>query len=142
VNSCFNCPDVELMATRSLAARAPKNLPAELRTNRASCIDMCTSSKTMETNRCGRVAAFSAAGSTFDEAPSAATEARRVSLRAASVSTLKEEIVWSFRLSTSWKSSFLRFGTTLPLASRTTTRTSTRFTRTLNVVGVSRLATS
>ena len=40
------------------------------------------------------------------------------------------------------KSSRCRFSTTLPCASRTTTLTSTRLTRTLNVAGVSRVSTS
>src|SRR5882762_10327188 len=58
------------------------------------------------------------------------------------VSVLKVEITCGLRLSESWKSSFLRLVTICPLASRTTTRTKTRFTRTRNVGGVSRVETS
>src|SRR5882757_6373989 len=58
------------------------------------------------------------------------------------VSVLKVEITCGLRLSESWKSSFLRLVTICPLALRTTTRTKTRFTRTRNVGGVSRVETS
>src|SRR5258705_4531739 len=58
------------------------------------------------------------------------------------VSVLNVEITCGLRLSESWKSSFLRLGTICPLLSRTTTRTKTRFTRTRNVGGVSRVETS
>src|SRR6266404_792839 len=58
------------------------------------------------------------------------------------VSVLKVEITCGLRLSESWKSSFLRLVTICPLASRTTARTKTRFTRTRNVGGVSRVETS
>src|ERR1700756_1020571 len=51
-------------------------------------------------------------------------------------------MVCGLRLSKSWKSSFFKLSMTLPLWSRTTTRTSTRFTRTLKVAAESRVTTS
>src|SRR4030095_14084903 len=63
-------------------------------------------------------------------------------MRDAGVSTLKLEMVCGLRLSKSRKSSFFKFSTTLPLSSRTTTRTKTMFTRTLKVVAESRVTTS
>src|SRR5260370_40375304 len=60
----------------------------------------------------------------------------------AGVSRLNVEIFCGLRLSKSWKSSFLRFSTTLPFWSRTTTRSKTKFTRTLKEVAEARVTTS
>src|SRR5215467_42666 len=67
VKSCVSWPEVELIETRSLGAKALKKRVAESLTNTVSSMDMCTSSKTMETNRCGNAAAFTAAGSASAE---------------------------------------------------------------------------
>src|SRR5712664_75504 len=142
VNSWSNCPEVVFTDTRSLCASEPKKRVAELRTNVASSIERWTSSKTMDTNRWGKTTAFPAMGSALDEYPVAPGEVTAEAVRVSGVSRLKDEIVCSFRSSNSRKSSFFSPLTTLPLASRTTTRTSTRLTLTLNVVGVSRLDTS
>src|SRR5580693_9024473 len=101
------------------------------------------SSKTTATKRCG-----SAPGFTADASGAASAEVVVVAGAAggmaweSGVSTLKLEITCGLRLSATAKSSFFKLGTTLPWASRTTTRTSTRLTRTLKVAGVSWVETS
>src|SRR5690349_14076377 len=67
VKSCVSWPDVVFIETRSLGASALKNRVAESRTKTASCMDMWTSSKTMETNLCGSAVAFTAVGSASEE---------------------------------------------------------------------------
>lgn len=55
---------------------------------------------------------------------------------------LNVETICALRLSEIWKSSFFKPVTALPWPSRTTTRTKTKLTRTLNVAGLSRVDTS
>jgi len=57
-------------------------------------MDMWTSSKTMDTNRCGKTVAFPAIASVLEEYPSeVAGAATAEAVRASGVSMLNEEIV-------------------------------------------------
>src|SRR5215472_2080152 len=93
VKSWANWPDVVLIATRSLGAKAPKKRVAESRTNTASCIDMWTSSKTMETKRCGKTAAFPAMTSALEDSPSVVEELIADAVCDWGVSMLNDEMV-------------------------------------------------
>src|SRR5882762_9018981 len=131
------------MATRSVGASDASNRVAALRTHTVSSISMSVSSNTTATKRWGK-AAMAAAESpeSFSSASSWGALVVASTLCDSGVSVLNVEITCGLRLSESWKSSFLRLGTICPLLSRTTTRTKTRFTRTRNVGGVSRVETS
>src|SRR5215813_7372123 len=95
----------------------------------------------MLTKRCGTAGA-GVPGVEPEESPVVLSAAVTGIGLAAGVSMLKKEITWGLRLSVSAKSSLCRFWTTLPVESRTTTRTRTRLTRTRKVAGVSWVATS
>ena len=60
------------MATRSEGARAPNNLVAASRTTVVSSMDMCTSSNSTATNRCGNFLAAACASSGVTAASSLA----------------------------------------------------------------------
>src|SRR5579859_850641 len=129
------------MPTRSVGAKEEKRRVAALRTHVVSSTSMSMSSKTTATKRWGK-AAMAVAESSGGLVPGAAGGVVDATLCDSGVSVLKVEMAWDLRLSESWKSSFLRLVTTLPLLSRTTTRTRTKFTRTRKVGGVSRAETS
>src|ERR1700733_7897386 len=102
------------------------------RTCARSPLSMCRSSKRYATNRVG-MAAEPLPGS------SALAWIWAASLAAFSpaLSTENREMDCSFPLSKSWKSSLVRVPIAWPFRSRTTTGTTTRFTRVLKVVFVS-----
>src|SRR5215472_12288215 len=93
VKSWVNWPEVVLTATRSLGARALKKRVAESRTNTASCTDMWTSSKTMETKRCGKTAAFPAMTSALEDSTSVVEELIADAVCDWGVSMLNDEMV-------------------------------------------------
>src|SRR5882762_646570 len=129
------------MPTRSEGAMESNTLPAAIRTLTASPIARLRSSNNKDTNRCGRTTPGVRSGSAAGASGLSETETTETGCEPG-VSMLKVEMVCGLRLSDSTKSSFFKFSTTLPCSSRTTTRTSTRFTRTLNVVEESLVTTS
>ena len=100
VKSWVCSPEVVYMPTRSDGASAPNNRVAAFRTERASCMDILTSSKTKETKRCGSTAVFTGAVS-----PAVSMEGVGLAtgwiFSDSGVSTLKVEITWGLRLSKS-----------------------------------------
>jgi len=121
------------MEMRSPSPIAANSFVAACRESMASCVERLRSSKNSVTNLCGSSVAFSGAPSEVGSGESSFT----VGTWEAEVSIEKLEMIWGLRSSTSWKSSFFRLETTLPSLSRTTTRTRTKLTRTLNVAGAS-----
>src|SRR5580704_12272435 len=131
------------MPTRSEGADDSNMRAAAARTDTTSSINRSVSSNTIATKRCGIAGATGAdARIAGDFSASGVAGTAGMTAWDSGVSTLNVEIVCGLRLSWSWKSSFFKLVMTLPWESRTTTRTCTRFTRTLKVGAVSRLETS